>query len=349
MDKDRHKILISCVLALVACATALAGQIEVLRPGMILNQGEYDTLSWRTLDETAKTLDFWCVEDTLAVWFDPPAPCSLIAIRFYAEDIESQTLFDVWDGSRYDGHITLTDSIDSNGWIGHFENGEWVQGTVIGHSPIGWNALDTTHHYWGPFPMNITEAMHGKWYELNFARMSGRHGVVDVGANPFIVSIYLRAINVGGMAAEYENTTPYHVFKYYNPSCECCPGPDDQHFGWYILSASVWVEAIVKYNTVLSIGNNENTDIPLTFILNQNYPNPFNPETEIMFSLPEDSKVILTVYNILGQVMATLVNDQMEAGNHSIRWNGSHLASGVYFYQIQAGTFTATKRMVLMK
>ena len=89
--------------------------------------------------------------------------------------------------------------------------------------------------------------------------------------------------------------------------------------------------------------------IPTEFALSQNYPNPFNPTTSISFSLPEASDVRLEIFNIQGQKVTTLVNKQLEAGNHSINWDGRDAASGVYFYRIDAGSFTETKKMLLLK
>jgi hypothetical protein len=89
--------------------------------------------------------------------------------------------------------------------------------------------------------------------------------------------------------------------------------------------------------------------IPAEFSLAQNYPNPFNPETTIEFGMPEDAQVKVTVFNVLGQVVTALVDSEMPAGYHVVTWNASDMASGVYFYRIQAGDYTATKRMVLMK
>ena len=89
--------------------------------------------------------------------------------------------------------------------------------------------------------------------------------------------------------------------------------------------------------------------VPAEFTLAQNYPNPFNPVTSIDFGLPENSEVTITVYNVLGQVVTELVNGELEAGFHKVVWSASNMASGVYFYRIAAGDFTATKRMVLMK
>jgi hypothetical protein len=88
---------------------------------------------------------------------------------------------------------------------------------------------------------------------------------------------------------------------------------------------------------------------PQTFSLDQNYPNPFNPSTEIRFSIPENSHVRLVVYNSLGQEVSTLLDQTAPAGQHTVKMDASRLASGVYFYQIQAGSYTALKKMVLLK
>lgn len=90
------------------------------------------------------------------------------------------------------------------------------------------------------------------------------------------------------------------------------------------------------------------------FALAQNYPNPFNPETRIVFSLAADARVRLRVYNVLGEVIVELVDESLPAGRHEITWNGRDtrrrpVASGVYFYQIEAGTFKATRRMLLAR
>lgn len=89
--------------------------------------------------------------------------------------------------------------------------------------------------------------------------------------------------------------------------------------------------------------------LPIQFILSQNYPNPFNPTTQISYTLPKASTVTLTVYDILGQQRAMLVNEKQEAGEHSVSWNALNIPSGVYFYRIVAGNFVQTKKMVLMK
>jgi len=89
--------------------------------------------------------------------------------------------------------------------------------------------------------------------------------------------------------------------------------------------------------------------VPKVYALHQNYPNPFNPRTEITFDLLESGKVILIVYNVLGQVMEVLIDSQMEAGSHAVRWNGEDASSGVYFYRLETEGLTATKKMVLLR
>jgi spore coat protein A len=95
--------------------------------------------------------------------------------------------------------------------------------------------------------------------------------------------------------------------------------------------------------------NDNPAEQPVSFALSQNYPNPFNPTTEIRFSLPENSHVRLTVFNSIGQEVKTLIDQAAPAGLHSVRLDASNLASGTYFYRIQAGGFVSTKKMILMK
>ena len=94
--------------------------------------------------------------------------------------------------------------------------------------------------------------------------------------------------------------------------------------------------------------------IPKEFQLNQNYPNPFNPTTIITFALPKDAFVNITVYDLLGREVKTLVSNDMPVGNHSVEWrgddnSGARVSSGAYLYKIAAGDFVLIKKMILMK
>ena len=92
-----------------------------------------------------------------------------------------------------------------------------------------------------------------------------------------------------------------------------------------------------------------NTQSPQSFSLSQNYPNPFNPATVIEYTLGERTNIQLTIYNVLGQKVASLVNEVKDAGSHSAQFNGQHLASGLYFYEMRAGSFVSSKKMLLLK
>ena len=89
--------------------------------------------------------------------------------------------------------------------------------------------------------------------------------------------------------------------------------------------------------------------IPEKYNLKQNYPNPFNPGTNIEFDLPESAIVKLTIYNALGQVVCNLLKERMDAGYHKFSFNGSGLASGIYFYRIDTNQYSNAKKMLLLK
>ena len=89
--------------------------------------------------------------------------------------------------------------------------------------------------------------------------------------------------------------------------------------------------------------------LPTVYALEQNYPNPFNPNTKIKYSVPQASRVQIKVFDVLGNEIETLVNEEKPAGTYELTWNAVNLPSGVYFYQLKAGSFVETNKMVLMK
>jgi hypothetical protein len=104
----------------------------------------------------------------------------------------------------------------------------------------------------------------------------------------------------------------------------------------------------VNFGPATGIGHAKD-QYPVSFALMQNYPNPFNPTTTIRYGLPARAFVTLTVFNTLGQEVATLVRQAEEAGYHEIRFDGSWLASGTYFYRLEAGSFIQTRKMLLLR
>lgn len=126
--------------------------------------------------------------------------------------------------------------------------------------------------------------------------------------------------------------------------------PDD-----YTLATTVWKKENLDFETPLCYCEEDVSvdrtlvDSATDYVLAQNYPNPFNPSTTISFNLPQSGNATLTVYNVLGQRVAVLINGQMASGTHSIAFDASRLASGMYIYELRAGDFVQQKRMMLIK
>jgi len=127
----------------------------------------------------------------------------------------------------------------------------------------------------------------------------------------------------------------------------------DELRGWAITRSHIlytadgWQTFTIQ-GTISSI-DEQHLQNPLDFSLFQNYPNPFNPSTTIKYEIPELSFITLKVYDVLGNEIATLVNEKKPAGNYEVEFGGSVLTSGIYFYRFQAGSFVEIKKMVLMK
>ena len=114
------------------------------------------------------------------------------------------------------------------------------------------------------------------------------------------------------------------------------------------------IEDIYVFNPNDGLYSNNDNIIPKDYSVNQNYPNPFNPVTRFRYDLPEDALVNITIYDMMGRVVKTLINDQQTAGYKSLHWNatndaGSPVSAGIYLYMIQAGDFRQTKKMILLK
>jgi hypothetical protein len=99
---------------------------------------------------------------------------------------------------------------------------------------------------------------------------------------------------------------------------------------------------------ITSINQNPHTSIT-GYQLKQNYPNPFNPSTTIEFAIPKAGFVTLTIYDVLGEKVSTLVSENLTAGSYQYQWNAGDLASGVYFYSIEASGFTKSRKMLLIR
>ena len=152
------------------------------------------------------------------------------------------------------------------------------------------------------------------------------------------------AVRVDGQGASGEGALAELVFETGGK-----PSPADFQVSESVL---VSVDGAVDLLTRVEIGNLN--PLPDRYGLNQNMPNPFNPSTAIRYQLPEAGPVRLSVYNLLGQEVRVLVNESKEAGSFTATWDGTdalgrRVASGIYLYRIQAGDFSASRRMLLLK
>jgi hypothetical protein len=114
---------------------------------------------------------------------------------------------------------------------------------------------------------------------------------------------------------------------------------------WYPTQKSAWVTAGKPTTGVERVGGS----VPAEFVLEQNYPNPFNPTTKLQYSVSKSSHVVLEVFNVVGQSVARLVDENLEAGTYHMTFDASTLSSGVYLYRLKAGDFVQTRKMVFMK
>ncbi len=120
-------------------------------------------------------------------------------------------------------------------------------------------------------------------------------------------------------------------------------------YGGYIFApgpaGGVWMCSLAN---VLAV-NDRFSSMPSSYLLGDNYPNPFNPSTSISYRIPHRTHVLLRIYNLLGQLVTTLVDDEKQPGSYSVQWNAGNMPSGMYFYRIESGKFIATKKMLLIR
>ncbi|MCW9095100.1 MAG: T9SS type A sorting domain-containing protein [Ignavibacteriaceae bacterium] len=176
-------------------------------------------------------------------------------------------------------------------------------------------------------------------------------GIVSVSVNDLQLQITLSGtsskvagelVDSNGTVVAFNNSTSSNPFTLSAPSA-----------GLYRVNAGYknpslrWDSSMISITTVTNI--NENELNPTAFKLYDNYPNPFNPSTTLRYSIPEASFTTLKVYDELGKEVATLVNETKSAGTYEVEFSAKDLASGIYYYTLQAGSFSKTNKMILMK
>jgi hypothetical protein len=206
-------------------------------------------------------------------------------------------------------------------------------------------------------------------YASKFASGETAAIIVNKGTTAQVIGMDLKSIGVGNKYYVYSFTggvdhgdfSPYVYINGY--------GPSEYHWGPYeglfdIPADSYSIENEIKYTSpaksvqmiMIEAGNNrvtgtenETAEMPHSFNLRQNYPNPFNPVTRIDYQLPANIFTTLKVYDVVGREIETLVNERQSAGKHSVQFNAPRLSSGVYFYRLQAGNYSALKKLLLLK
>ncbi|MGI0013651.1 MAG: T9SS type A sorting domain-containing protein [Nitrososphaera sp.] len=122
-----------------------------------------------------------------------------------------------------------------------------------------------------------------------------------------------------------------------------------QNAGTQVVSGFLVHPLISGLKTAVDEKTQEESQLPTSYELEQNYPNPFNPSTTIAFALPKPSEVTLKIFDASGREVATLVEGKLPAGKHKVILDASPFSSGVYFYRLQAGEFSQTRRLMLVK
>ena len=185
------------------------------------------------------------------------------------------------------------------------------------------------------------------------------HASSAVNGNIYIFSGGLKAGSVYKDILEYNPTSDTWKSRASIPTGRVGPAACSIGGKIYVLGgmniSNVRLSTVEEYDpaldttNIVSVKDGSNSEIPTTFKLEQNYPNPFNPTTSIEYRVASTEYVTLKVYDVLGREVATLVNEEKPAGTYEIKWNAENLSCGAYFYQLKAGDFVQTKKLILMK
>lgn len=252
--------------------------------------------------------------------------------------------FDGIPGARLDSiKVALRGTTSLDGTIYNYQNNATQLGTnklgsftavpTLTSAPA---VVDTT----GDYPY---EKPYPNWVKVDLTSKS-----IDA-SNPFIVEFPIGAnypTTNRVMTTYYQSSSSYHSFSYSSSNTP----PVWTFYGVQGKTGYIFLYLVRAYVTTGVTGIEKTIELtPKEFTLSQNYPNPFNPSTTIDFALPKTEKVTVKIFNQLGQQVAVLANSDFSAGNHQLNFDGAGLSSGIYYYRIEAGSFTQTKKMILMK
>jgi hypothetical protein len=241
---------------------------------------------------------------------------------------------DNWEASNSGQFVTITQSTDAHS--GSYS----VKGAVLSISGF-----------------SIPPALITKFaYTGRPASLSGFYKLTSVSSDSLVITVALYKNNNGIGAGIFHTAANASSFIQFSAPIlyDLSDTPDSAAISITIMpaanphSGSSFNIDDLAFGSTTAV-NDKNIHSPLSFELKQNYPNPFNPSTNITYQLPQNSFVSLKIYNILGKEVSTLVNEEKSAGTYSINFNASKLASGIYFYVMQANNFHQVNKMMLLK
>jgi hypothetical protein len=267
----------------------------------------------------------------------------------------------------YDGNNNMLTSLNEkwdinlNNWVGEFRksisydvSNNILQQTNEVYEYTDWTYTDRNTYVYDAnenLLSNLYEAwLNGQWSKWGF------YTYTYDSHNNLLTSLYQlwnsgQWGNINKQAYEYDsfdNLTTGYYYSWLNSSWTQSDGSlifhdsSKKSFGFF------GYKITVSYKTSITSVTNEKVT-PISYSLAQNYPNPFNPTTTINYQIPQSGFVSITLYDILGKEITTLVNEVQSAGSYLVNFDGKNLQSGIYFYSIQAGDFVETKKMLLLK
>jgi glycosidase len=226
----------------------------------------------------------------------------------------------------------------------HYQRLAWIRGTYPGFATQAFERIGSGNGY-----------VYGILRKYNDENIVSLANFADVSeAATLNLSIASGSANV--LFSDAQNGKKYYVNDVYNDSTYEITFSNDvavfsmnlPAYGTAVLVISDSVKHL-SVPTITSVHQLESNSIPKNYFLSQNYPNPFNPTTQIQFSVPASGVVTLKVYDALGRVVSELVNEKKDAGTFVVQFNASSLSSGVYFYRLTAGSYSQSKKMMVIK
>jgi len=317
-------------------AVAPGGDMLVSVPGTKADQQTYSKFD----DSKAENpIGLEIIQKTYS-WNDPPAD-NFVIMQYIIKNISDSTINDIYAGLFFDWDLNNS-LIDSARYF------------------LAENLGSIHHQQVGGF--TPTPAKYRAVGILNHEGMSG-HGIIErttikdlsfedsVKYNALITLSYDSTVNFWYDVAHVVGTGPFSLAPGAIDTAVFAVVAADTTLDNLIAAA---VEARSMYDIVTDVELVEDDILPVAFELDQNYPNPFNPTTAIRFSLAERARVELSVYNLLGRRVVSLIDEELPAGDYKTKWDGrdsdgNGVAGGVYFYRLKAGERNLTRKMVLLK